>query len=59
MAGGIGTAQLCTYLDRGDGEYPGVYYLIPNTAIAVMSGMTFYDFRLLHAGIGRPNAGDV
>ena len=28
MAGGIGTAQLCTYL-------------IPNTAIAVMSGMTF------------------
>ena len=41
MAGGIGTAQLCTYLDRGDGEYPGVYYLIPNTAIAVMSGMTF------------------
>ena len=41
MAGGIGTAPLCTYLDRGDGEYPGVYYLIPNTAIAVMSGMTF------------------
>lgn len=41
IAGGIGTAQLCQYLDRGDGEYPAVYYLIPNTAIAVMEGMTF------------------
>ncbi|MCD8318145.1 MAG: pyrroline-5-carboxylate reductase [Paraprevotella sp.] len=41
MAGGIGTARLCQYLDRGDGEYPAVYYLIPNMAIAVMSGMTF------------------
>lgn len=41
IAGGIGTAQLCAFLDRGDGEYPAVYYLIPNTAIAVMNGMTF------------------
>ena len=41
IAGGIGTAQLCQYLDRGDGEFPAVYYLIPNTAVAVMEGMTF------------------
>lgn len=41
MAAGIGTAQLCEWLDKGDGVYPAVYYLIPNTAIAVMSGMTF------------------
>lgn len=41
MAGGIGTAQLSEYLDRGDGTLPAVYYLIPNTAIAVMSSMTF------------------
>lgn len=41
MAAGIGTAQLCEWLDKGDGVYPAVYYLIPNTAIAVMSSMTF------------------
>ena len=41
IAAGVGTEQLCKYLDREDGEMPPVYYLIPNTAIAVMSGMTF------------------
>lgn len=41
IAAGIGTEQLCQYLDREDGEMPPVYYLIPNTAISVMSGMTF------------------
>lgn len=41
IAAGIGTEQLCKYLDREDGEMPPVYYLIPNTAISVMSGMTF------------------
>ena len=41
MAGGIGLGQLRASLDRGDGIFPAVYYLIPNTAIAVMSGMTF------------------
>ncbi len=41
VAGGIGTAQLCSWLDRGDGKYPGVYCLIPNMAVAVMCGMTF------------------
>lgn len=41
LAAGIGTAQLCEWLDKGDGLYPAVYYLIPNTAIAVMCSMTF------------------
>ncbi len=41
MAGGIGTARLRACLDRGDGECPGVYRLMPNTAVSVMSGMTF------------------
>lgn len=41
IAGGIGTKQLCQYLERNDGELPSVYYLIPNTAISVMNGMTF------------------
>ncbi len=41
IAGGIGTKQLCQFLEREDGELPSVYYLIPNTAVSVMSGMTF------------------
>lgn len=41
VAAGIGTAQLCEWLDKGDGLQPSVYYMIPNTAIAVMSSMTF------------------
>lgn len=41
MAAGIGTDQLCEWLDQGDGQLPGVYYLIPNTAIARRRSMTF------------------
>lgn len=41
VAGGVGTARLRGYLDRGDGKCPAVYYMIPNMAVAVMSGMTF------------------
>lgn len=41
MAAGIGTDQLCEWLDQGDGQLPGVYYLIPNTAIARRCSMTF------------------
>ncbi len=45
IAGGVGLDCICRYLDRGDGGYPAVYYLIPNTAVAVMSGMTFVTSR--------------
>jgi len=41
MAGGVSTAEVSALFMRGDGEMPPVYYVIPNTAIAVMSGMTF------------------
>ena len=41
IAAGIGTEKLCEYLDRGDGKTMPVFYIIPNTALAVMSGMTF------------------
>ncbi len=42
MAGGIGTEAVSSFLDRGDGEaLPPVYYLIPNTAIALRQSMTF------------------
>ncbi len=41
IAGGVGTKQICQYLDRGDAGFPAVYYLIPNTAVDVMAGMTF------------------
>ena len=41
IAGGVGIQQLCKYLDRGDAGFPAIYYLIPNTAVAVMNGMTF------------------
>lgn len=41
MAGGIGTEQLSQWLAREDGALPAVYYIIPNTAAAVMSSMTF------------------
>lgn len=41
MAGGMGTEQISALLDRGDGVLPPVFYLIPNTAAAVMSSMTF------------------
>ncbi len=41
MAGGIGTTEICQMLQREDGKRPPVYYLIPNTAVAVCAGMTF------------------
>ena len=41
MVGGLSTAQLSEWLDRGDGVLPPTYLIIPNTAIATMSSMTF------------------
>lgn len=42
MAGGMGTEVISQMLDRGDGTpLPPVFYLIPNTAIAVRQSMTF------------------
>lgn len=41
MVGGLGTAQLSEWLDKGDGILPATYLIIPNTAIATMSSMTF------------------
>ncbi len=41
MVGGLGIAQLSEWLDKGDGTLPATYILIPNTAIATMSSMTF------------------
>lgn len=41
MVGGLGIAELSAWLDRGDGALPTTYLIIPNTAIATMSSMTF------------------
>lgn len=41
MVGGLGIAQLAEWLDKGDGVLPATYLIIPNTAIATMSSMTF------------------
>lgn len=41
MVGGLGIAQLSEWLDKGDGTLPATYLIIPNTAIATMSSMTF------------------
>lgn len=41
MVGGLSIAQLSEWLDRGDGVLPATYLIIPNTAIATMSSMTF------------------
>ena len=41
MVGGLGIAQLSEWLDKGDGTLPATYILIPNTAIATLSSMTF------------------
>ena len=41
MVGGLGIAQLLEWLDKGDGVLPATYIIIPNTAIATMSSMTF------------------
>lgn len=41
VVGGLDVAQLSQWLDRGDGVLPATYIIIPNTAIATMSSMTF------------------
>lgn len=41
MAGGVGLSQISAWLKREDDKLPPTYYLIPNTAIAVKSSMTF------------------
>ena len=41
MVGGLGIAQLSEWLDKGDCTLPATYIIIPNTAIATMSSMTF------------------
>lgn len=41
MVGGLGLEQLGKWLDKGDGVLPATYLIIPNTAIATMSSMTF------------------
>ena len=41
LVGGLSLAQLSAWLDRGDGVLPATYAIIPNTAIATMSSMTF------------------
>ena len=41
MVGGLGIAQLSEWLNKGCGQLPATYLIIPNTAIATMSSMTF------------------
>lgn len=41
MVGGLGITQLSQWLDKGDGKLPATYLIIPNTAIATKSSMTF------------------
>lgn len=41
MVGGLGFAQLDAWLDKGGDALPATYLIIPNTAIATMSSMTF------------------
>lgn len=41
MVGGLGIAQLSAWLDNGCGTLPPTYIIIPNTAIATKSSMTF------------------
>lgn len=41
MVGGLGLEQLTEWLDKGCGVLPATYLIIPNTAIATMSSMTF------------------
>ena len=41
MVGGLGISQLSEWLDKGDGTLPATYIIIPNTAIATLSSMTF------------------
>lgn len=41
MVGGLSIAQLSEWLDKECGMLPATYIVIPNTAIATMSSMTF------------------
>lgn len=41
MVGGLGLEQLSEWLSKGDEQLPATYLIIPNTAIATMSSMTF------------------
>ncbi len=41
LVGGLGIAQLSQWLDDGRGILPSTYLIIPNTAIATGSSMTF------------------
>ena len=41
MVGGLSISQLSEWLDKGDEELPATFIIIPNTAIATMSSMTF------------------
>ncbi|MCM1503893.1 MAG: pyrroline-5-carboxylate reductase [Muribaculum sp.] len=41
MAGGVPTEEISALFLKADGGMPAVYYVIPNTAIAEMTGMTF------------------
>ncbi len=41
MAGGVSTDEISALFLKDDGDMPPVYYVIPNTAIAIMTGMTF------------------
>ena len=41
MVGGLGLAQLAEWLSKGNEVLPATYLIIPNTAIATMSSMTF------------------
>ena len=41
LVGGLGLEQLSKWLDKGCGVLPATYLIMPNTAIATMSSMTF------------------
>ena len=41
VVGGMGTEEISALFDRPDGKLPAVFYIIPNTAIAVQESMTF------------------
>ncbi len=41
MVGGLSSEQLDEWLRKDDGALPALYLIIPNTAIATMSSMTF------------------
>ena len=41
VVGGMGTDEISAMFQREDGKLPAVFYIIPNTAIAVQESMTF------------------